>query len=596
LSNVKLDALLEKIRSSVTTKREVNQSINAASRVHAKRMSALELFRPFAYQDEFLMCDASEVLVRGGTRSGKSTVVAAAIASYLLVKPLYTSCGIPLHMREEEFQKKEVGEIWVIGKQMNHSSTIYRLLFQAGAFQIVRDPVTGRWRAWQPGTIPGDDQIPAKMRKLAPPFIPASEIAPNGIGWEKKSEKQWNTITLNNGWTIKYFPSNGQPKRGDPVHRIWIDEDIENDDLYPELQSRLSDYKGRIWWTSWPELNCQPLVTLYDRAVDDMADLAAGRIKRCDVVQMAFRGSDNPVIDEDEKRKRSKGWDEQTRRARDDGDFVRESRLTYPEFDKHYHVVDYGPEDPRNDKLTAVLRARNFVPPNDWSVTIILDPGTIRPAILWVATPPPDFWYGQNPYYVPYREITGRYDASQLALRVKEMDPGRVYSKWIIDHKGGDQTAMGDAHRVEDKYSSAFAAMGLKNDLTGTRFVASEHSWIIRSMAFRKTMMPVGEDAPRPQLRIVSHMCPELIRQIGRNMRNVSKDDVQDKQATGQVQDLLSCLEYFAGGRPEYRVPSKPAPEETPGFRAFSGEQSRWDQLVIGRNKTPRNNVVCGVP
>ena len=109
-------------------------------------------------------------------------------------------------------------------------------------------------------------------------------------------------------------------------------------------------------------------------------------------------------------------------------------------------------------------------------------------------------------------------------------------------------------------------------------------------------MMPVGEDAPRPQLRIVSHMCPELIRQIGRNMRNVSKDDVQDKQATGQVQDLLSCLEYFAGGRPEYRVPSKPAPEETPGFRAFSGEQTRWDQLVIGRNKTPRNNVVCGVP
>lgn len=591
----KLDILLEKIRNSSVAKREVTQSITAASRVHAKRMSALELFRPFAYQDEFLLCDASEVLIRGGTRSGKSTVVAGAIASYVLDRPMYMSCGVPLSMRESEFKDKEVGEIWIIGKQMNHSSTIYRLLFQAGAFQIVRDPVTGRWRAWQPGTIPGDESIPATERKLAPPFIPQSEIAPNGIGWEKKSEKQWNTITLKNGWTLKYFPSNGQPKRGDPVHRVWIDEDIESEELYPELQSRLSDYKGRIWWTSWPELNCQPLVLLYDRAVDDMADLAAGRIKRCDVVQMAFRGSDNPVIDADEKRKRSKGWDEQTRRARDEGEFVRESRLTYPEFDKHYHVVDYGPDDPRNDKLTTVMRARNFVPPNDWSVYLVLDPGTIRPAVLWVAIPSEDFWFGNNPYYVPYRELTGRLDARQIALRVKEMDPGRVYSAWIIDHKGGDQTSMGDAHRVEDKYASAFAAAGLKNDFTGTRFIPSEHTWILRSMALRRTMMPVGEEAPRPQLRIVSHMCPELIRQIGRNMRHVSKDDVQDKQASGQVKDLLDCLEYFAGSRPVYRVPSKAAPEETPGYRSFLGEQNHWEKLVIGKTK-PGNNVVCGVP
>src|SRR5690606_14299136 len=116
---------------------------------------------PFSYQDAFILCNASEVLVRGGTRSGKSTIIAVCIAGYVLNKPVYTSAGFPVEMREPEYRDKQVGEIWIIGKQMNHSSTIYRLLFQPGAFQIVRDPETGRWRAWQPGTIPGDDKIPA---------------------------------------------------------------------------------------------------------------------------------------------------------------------------------------------------------------------------------------------------------------------------------------------------------------------------------------------------------------------------------------------------------------------------------------------------
>ena len=261
---------VERLKSTPSARKAVDASLIAAQKLQSRRMRALELFRPFPYQDEFLFCPATEILVQGGTRSGKSTILAAAITSYATNTPMYTSMGCAVHMREPRFQDKLTGEVWIIGNQMNHSSTIYRLLFQPGAFQIVRDPRTGLWRAWRPGAVEGDENIPESDRKPSPPFIYPSEVE---IGWDKQREKKWNTAALSNGWVIKYYPSNGYPKRGDPVHRIWLDEEIDNDDdLYPELQSRLSDYSGKIWWSSWPNNTCEALLTLKDRAIADMAD------------------------------------------------------------------------------------------------------------------------------------------------------------------------------------------------------------------------------------------------------------------------------------------------------------------------------------
>lgn len=589
----RVEKLLDKIRNSTKERDQLSQSLQAASRIHNKRMQALELFRPFPYQDEFLFCDSTEILIQGGTRSGKSTIIAAAIASYVENKPIYTSAGIPINMREPRFADKKNGEIWIIGKQMNHSATIYRLLFQAGAFQIVRDPVTQAWRAWQPGAVPGDDKIPEVDRKQAPPFIYPGDVL---FGWEKQREKQWNTANLPNGWTLKYFPSNGQPKRGDPVHRVWIDEDIESNELYDELQSRLSDFAGKIWWSSWPDLTCPPLVALYDRAVTEMDDFKAKRISHCDVYRMQFRGSDNPIIDEAEKLKRRRGWDEATRRARDDGEFCRESILSYPEFREDYHTVDYGPEHPLNDKLTMTLRANNYIPPANWCVYLILDPGTIRPFLLWVAIPPEEFWYQGKPYYVPYRELSGRLDGNQLAYRIKQIEPRRVYQRFIGDAKAGDQTPMGASHEVFENYSGPFREYGLRSVETQDKFHRGEQVWIVRSMALRRTMQSIGEGAERPQLRIVRHMCPQLIQQLKRNIRHVAKQDVQDQQAKGQVKDGLDCLEYFAGSRPEYKIPPPAPAEETAGFKAWKQEASFWEELT-GGGRSPKNKaVVCGIP
>lgn len=592
----KTDRILNRIRSNLEEKATASLGVRAMQQLHSKRMQALELFRPFPYQDEFLLCDSTEVLVRGGTRSGKSSIIAAAITAYVTNQPIYTSFGGKIYPREEHYRDKPTGEIWVIGKQISHSSTIYRLLFQRGAFQILKDPKTGQWRAWRPGIIPGDDKIPKNQLKPAPPFIDPRTVE---FGWNAQREKTWHTATLPNGWVIKYWPSNGEPKRGDPVHRIWIDEEVLNDvDLYAELQSRLSDYGGRIWWSSWPDLDCPALVELYDRAVQEMEDHRAGNIDKCDVYQMAFVGSANPVIDEEEKRKRARGWDSATRAARDLGEFNRETLLSYPEFSANTHTVDYGPTSHLNDKLTMCLRANNYVPPLNWCVYLILDPGTVKPGLLWVAIPPEDFWYKGKPFYVPYHEITGRFHAGQLATMAKFAEPRRVYQRFIIDGKAGDQTPMGftEQEKVRLNYARAFTAAGLQAVETPGTFQRGEMTWIVRAMALKNMMLPIGADTSLPQLRIVQHKCPNLVTQIRRNLRHVTKQDVQDKQASGQVKDLLDCLEYFAGSQPRFAVPPPPQIEETPQFRHYTQEQARWDSLVVSRKSPNSRGIVCGIP
>lgn len=90
-------------------------------------------------------------------------------------------------------------------------------------------------------------------------------------------------------------------------------------------------------------------------------------------------------------------------------------------------------------------------------------------------------------------------------------------------------------------------------------------------------------------------MCPELIRQLETNVRAVNKDDIQDKPAKGQKQDIMDAAEYWAGSKPHYVFQKGPIREETPGMRAFLGEAARWDDM-IGRTKSPDQPVVCGVP
>lgn len=563
--------------------------IAAVARLARSRLDALELFRPTDYQEAVVLTDATEILIKGGTRSGKSVIVAAMVASYLRNKPITFADGRKIDVREPGWCDRPI-VAWLVGLQLDHiGQTLYRLLCKPGAFDIVRDPVTGQWRAWQPGRIPGDDEIPMSDRKPAPPFIPASEIA--DTTWENKKEHKFTSLIMTNGSIAYGFASSGSVKRGDPVNLIWIDEEILDSAHYPEWQSRISDRKGRIFWTTWPTLETPALLRLNRRAMEQLEEVKRGDRVKPDVVCHTFIGSNNPCIDADEKRKRAEGWTEEERLARDFGEFPTESIVAYPEFDRHYHAVDYGHNSPLNDSVTEAMRKLNWNVPQDWCVDLVLDPGTNRPALLWCAIPPKEFWECNQPYFVIYRELAvPRIDAYEMARRVKAADPNRRYARFVIDRKAGDQTPMGFSHRVSEQYSQAFRSQGLKSQITGDFWLPSDHVWISRSMKLR-ALMRGREGSPRPQLRIVTHMCPTLVRQLEETLKDVSKDDVKDKLAPGQIHDVLDVAEYWAGSDPRYITPL--VSSSSPDFVDLAAsDRSTFSQLTVGQNHSTKRSVI----
>jgi hypothetical protein len=589
-----MTTLADRIRASVADRQDLQVGIAAAAKLAKQKINALEIFRPTKYQEEVVLSEASEILVQGAPRSGKSTIVAAMFAAYLTKTPITFSDGSKHHTREPGWMDRPVN-VWLIGLQLNHvGQTIYRLLCKPGAFDIVRDKTTGLWRCWQPGVVPGDDETPVNERKPAPPFIPPSMIAKES--WANKAAFQFESLTMVDGSTVYAFASSGAVKRGDPVNLAWVDEEIENSEHYPEWQSRLSDRKGRIFWTSWPDASTPALLNLYRRCEAQREEFDRGERKKLDVTNFKFTSFKNPFIDEDEKRKRQEGWTEEQILARAHGEFVVGNILAYPEFNKRYHVVDYGDYSPLNDKVTEAMRKLNWNVPPDWCVDIILDPGTARPALLWVATPPPEFWDEGEPYHIAYQELAApRIDAAEMARRAKAFDPTRVYARFIGDSKAGNQVPMGFSFSVFEQYQREFRRQGLRCQLTGDMFLRGETVWITRSMKLRALMRTRA--CGRPRFRVVPHRCPTLVKQLETVVKKVTKEDVQDKLAEGQIHDVLDCGEYYAGFDPTYLAPIPGQKPIDPGMAMYEADNKRMKDLF--KTTLPdmhSKKIILGVP
>lgn len=580
--------LHDKIRS-LATRQDTKLGFQAAARIAKGKLDALELFRPTDYQEHVVRSDASEILVQGAPRTGKSVVVAAMMAAYVRDMSITFADGTKHRMREEEWQNRPV-ILWLIGLQLNHiGQTLYRLLCKPGAFDIVRDPVTGEWRAWQPGRIPGDDKIPRSKRKPAPPFIPRHEILKES--WQDKTKDEFSSLTHRNGTMIYAYASTANVKRGDPVNRIWIDEEIKFSAHYAEWQSRISDTKGKILWTSWPDAETPALLRLYRRCQEQRREVSQGFRVKADVVNFVFSAANNRFMDEDEKRKRKEGWNEDETTARFDGEFATANIRAYADFSRTVHVVDYGSGNPLNDKVTEAMRKLNWNAPPDWSVDIILDPGTTRPALIWGAIPPPDFWDNGQPYHVVFRELAvPRLDADQIAHRVRVADPGRRYCRFIIDRKAGDQTPMGFSWKVHEQYARAFKRAGLTCQVSGTYFAPGEHVWQVRHLKL-KEWLAVRPGCMRPRLRVVPHTCPTLCRQLEETVKAINKEEVKDKIADGQVHDVLDTLEYWAGNDPVYLAPPAWVPVDS--MSTIKDEDDRyWASVTTPKTSGPPNGAI----
>lgn len=488
-----------------------------------RRNEALKLYRPNPQQEEIHKCRASEILVIGGNRSGKSLCTFVEDARAVTGQDPYGK------------YPKENGVLVIIGRDWKHIGlVVYPMLFHQGAFYIIKDEHTGDWRAYNPVA----DAARKSERKPAPPLIPPRFI--KSRSWVLKSANYIQQCTLVNGWTIHFFSSEGEPAQGYQADRIHVDEDLNDERHVPEAQARLSDRKGVFCWSAMPHSTNNALLSLKERA--DASEQALG--EKSIIRQFKLRFLDNPYIDDEEKRKNIERWaaaGEDVLRMRAEGDFITDSVLCYPNFDMRVHGMD------RSELPEGQI-------PHDWTRYAVIDPGHAVTAVMFVAVPPSeDYWLVYDQLYL--RQANAVIFGEEFAKKVRDWH----FHAFIIDAHGGRLRDIGSGRLPVEQYTEQLRSRGVKSLTTGSSFLAGCDDIPARMEATRVAMhiRPQGT----PQLRILKGACPDLERELKRYRKLVNYISgtavVTDKPNTRGEVHLCQCLEYICAYRPRYHAPPR---------------------------------------
>lgn len=560
-----------------------------------RSMDGLRMIRMTDTQRAVLTDPCSEVLLVGSNRAMKSVTAAVRFASIARDVPVTCMDGTVVHCRRDD-QRGHPLRMWVIGDYAKHlGQTIHRLLFEPRVFEMVKDPETNAWRAWNPVQFPEDWNIKPSDRQWAPPLIPECEMDERGIVYENAGKREWTYVKLKNGTEIFAYASSGEVKQGEAVDEIWVDEQLVFDRYYSEYAARLQDRDGRLFWSTIHRDESTAFQLLEERCEVQQREVETGQRTQDEVTSRLHRLTiaDNPFIPQEAK-------DKFAGRTMGERDFLvrvlgmgsRSSILVYPDFDARIHTVEYDAEG-MNDEVTRILRDNNWVPPADWTREWTLDPGTQKPALLFGAVPPPSLWSRGEPWLIVYDEIyIRRLDAYQLAERVEAQERGYAVNRFIIDGQAARQRPMGFSWTIGQQYTMAFEKHNLSSTLTGSNFIPGDPSFEQRSNLVRAAMRirPCGY----PQLRIITHKCPELVNQLKRNIRKTDRDGNPLEAAEDrQFDDLRCCLEYWVSRHPTYVEPPTVArTRNDPGYEAWLEKKKIYEQR---KKHTPTpQGVPCG--
>jgi len=542
------------------------QALAIAAESARRSMESLRLYRPLPAQYDFHTSLATERIVRGGNRSGKSTCAAVEFARAATGQPIFGPDGKAVR---HPYPTDRPLTLWVIGYDQEHiGQTIYRLLFRRGVFKIIRDLASGQWRQfrpWDKSDMERENETRPSRALIEPRFID-----PKGWAWETKAGRIFTSCRLLNGTEIYAFSSKAEPKQGDPVDLIWIDEDLAFPRHVAEFQARLSDRKGRLIWSAFPHSKNFALLSMSERAREQ-----ADRDKP-DVEEVRLRFSDNPHIDPDEKRKRREGWSDEEIAARDEGEFQTDTVLVYPSFSPQLHGTPSF-EESADDNVDRALRERRGQPPDDWTRYIVLDPGHTVCALLCVAVPPESV----GDALVCYKEFYyKRIDAYEVAKRTAFAVSGQFFEAFLIDFRAGRQTPMGFGKTIRQQFSEAFAEHGLECRQTGSNFIFGSDNVPAGLVAVRD-LLSLRRNG-RPKLRIVLGACPNLVREFQLYRKKSTQNEVADEPASGQRDHLMDCLRYAAVYDPKF-VHMQPAERMEPSaayrqFQEWQAERAAEDQ------------------
>jgi hypothetical protein len=517
------------------TMMEAEEFKGVLAEIASRQMEAIRLFVPLSEQERFFASDAGERIALGGNRGGKTTVTCVEIARAVT--------GQDPHDK----YPRENGSAILVGKDLTHCSKVfYKKLFKPGAFKIIRDEETGRWRTYNPNSE--SDSARASEARLAPPLIPRRMYDERKIAWENKKDEIPKTIKLKNGWTLHFFSSLGAPPQGWNVDLVAFDEEIEHPLWYPEMSARLLDNRveepetgkvrgGKFIWSATPQSGTQQLYDLKCRA-DELRDTPKPLIE-C----FEFGMLDNPWVSDKAKQEFISKFEgnEDEINVRVYGKFALLGTRVYSEF---------APK--------GVHGCETFHVPEDWTVYAAIDPGRQVCAVLFCAVPPPGSpWAGRK---IIFDELyLKRCNAKIFAEAMRRKMGHRPVQYGIIDHRAGRITEIGSGKTHEQQYSAALKEVGFKFEHNGHEFVWSSDD-VKAGIESVRSMLHVVDG--KSELVVMREKVPNLLWEMERYAYRKLPNGVVTDEPIKLNDHATDCLRYLAMAKLRY---VKPKPRKRKG-------------------------------
>lgn len=497
-----------------------------------REQEALRLFIPMPAQAAFFASKAGERLVRGGNRGGKTVVGAVECAR--------ACTGQDPHQK----YPANDGRFVAVGKDLTHCGKVmWRKLIRPGAFKIIRDPETKKWRSYDP-TAEWDQANP-HLAKGSPPLIPSRYI--KEIAWENKKDEIPKTVRFHNGWELNFFSSIGKPPQGWDIDVMWFDEEIDHPDWYTEAAARLMDRNGRFYWTATPQAGTQYLFDIHTRADEQKGDPDPT------VEEFYLNLLTNPHISEKAVKEFTAKLNEDEYRIRVLGDFALLGMKVYSEF---------SPKGPHG--IAA------FPIPDEWTRYIAIDPGRQVCAILFAAVPPPQSEYAGRIYIYDelyIKKCNAQIFAERLAVKMGFQE----FHAAFIDHRAGRQTEMGSGITHEEQYSRALKEAKVSFTRTGNKFTWASDD--VRAGIEQVRLNLHLDHEGHSKFVVFKDTTPMLQWEAERYAYRKLPSGVVTDEPLKMHDHLMDCWRYLAMARLRY---VKPKPRKhKPGYTHKALEQKR---------------------
>ncbi len=525
------NGILESAHKAATLRKALTQ-------LALRKIEALKLYTALEHQSSFHADRALERLLRGSNRAAKTMTAAIEIARIVTRQDPYNKINPP-----------ETGICYCVGYDFRHiANVMWPMLAKPGQFRIIRDLETGEWRTYQPWR----DIARVTESRPATPFIPRRLIKWDEIAWENKKEGKPTMVPLHTNWELHFFTSGGEPPKGTRIHLAWFDEEIENEDWYPEIAARLVDFSGSFIWSATPQAGNPQLYDMHIEAENQL------ELEHPRVTEHHFLLSDNPYIPEESKRMLEAKLSEEERKVRIQGEFALSALKVYSEFSPTLHGIDENPVDRK------------------WSIYAAIDPGRQRCAVLFVACAPPDHdLYGHPVVFdeLYIAQCTAEKFAQAMKFKLEQFYP----MAFLIDSNEAAKHETGSGIKIEDQYRRALKKYKVRSALTGNGFIYGYEKVKAGIEAVRRTMY-IDEDDGLSRWLFVVNRLPHFMQEL-KHYRYVKKNDVISDEPHKKNDHLMDDWRYLASySGLRYRQPPKSMIPESYAVKAVREKRERRKQ------------------